>query len=174
MTTPLEKIRNKTSETIQTEEMYEYPQSIREFLSKNGYPDFDRKYTNRSPRSFIAFSRYIPYHIDDREYGARNEEFNNIYYTHLNDPLVNEFIDAYIEDGQFWVHPFRKFERYDLIAERYYSNDVDWWVIPLFNKVSDPFEATLNFNVLRIPYLGFIERLNNESIYNWDGGQNII
>jgi hypothetical protein len=172
--TTLSEIKNKTSNTKKIDELYEYPEAIRRYLADNGYPKFDNKYTNRSPRDYIAFSNYIPYDIDDREFGAKHESFNNIYYTYLNDPIVEEFINAYIEDGQFFVHPYRTFERYDLISIRYYDNDRDWWVIPLFNKITDPFEATLNFNVLRIPYLGFIERLNNDPIFNWDGGQNII
>ena len=170
----LSDIKNKTSDTLQKDELYEYPQSIRLFLAENGYPTFDKEYTNRSSRDYMRFSMYIPYTIDDREFGSRYDELSNIYYTFLNDPIVDEFIQAYIDDGQFWVHPYRKFERYDLISLRYYDNDRDWWVIPLFNKISDPFEGTLDFNVLRIPYLGFIEKLNNDVFYNWNGGENII
>jgi len=174
MSTSLRNVKNKTDNTRKTEDLYEYPHSIRLFLADNRYPKFDKKYTNRSPRDYMAFLNYIPYNIDDREYSSKHEEFCNIYYNYLNDKSVDEYIEAYIEEGQFWVHPYRKFERYDTIAYRYYGQDQDWWVIPLFNKVSDLFEASLNFNVLRIPYLGFIEKLGSTPLYNWTGGENIL
>lgn len=167
-------ITNNTKESLQLEELYEYPHSIREFLSSRGYPKFDKKNPHRNKRDWLKQLMIIPYDIQDREYGGRKMDVSNLYLTFIDQPYIDNLIKAFIEDGEYQVHPYKKFERWDLISKHYYGNVHDWWVIPLFNKISDPFDATLDFNILRIPFAGFVNRIEHSFFYNFRGGEEIL
>jgi hypothetical protein len=158
MALTLSDIKNKTKSARNAEEMRQYPMAIREyFASERGR--MDGLYNNRPTDAQIQRYRSIKYPVDDRDYGSPNEEICNIYLNLLNTKEVNEIIDEMIFEREWVFHPIRPFETWTTISLRYYADPDMFWLILLFNRISDPFTALQNFNMIRIPNESFVQRI---------------
>ncbi len=167
--TTLKQIQNKTTESRQYDQLKEYPLAIRKYLSGTSVK-FDNPYYNRSTDAQLRFLSTIKYDMQDRDYGSNNEDIANIYLNMLNSKGVQELIDSYIFNRQWVYHPVRKFEKWNTLSHIYYNEQNYYWLILVFNRIVDPFQDLLNFNLVRIPNLTFLNDLPSSFVFRYTGG----
>lgn len=165
----ISKIKNKTATSRRNDTLKEFPISIRQYLT-SGVTKFDKKFFNRGTADQLRFFNTVKYDVSDREFGGNNLEITNIYLNMLNSKETNEVIDQYLFN-KFWVfHPVRKFEKWNTLSKMYYNDETNYWLILLFNKIVDPFQDLLNFNMVRIPNLSLLNDLPTDFTYRFTGG----
>lgn len=169
MSVNISTIKNTSQTSRVNDTLKKFPMAIRQYLS-NGKTRFDKSFFNRSTNEFLRFFTTVKYDMDDRDYGSKNTEITNIYLNMLNSKEVNDLIDLYVFN-KFWVyHPIRKFESWNTLSNIYYNDETYYWMILIFNKITDPFTALLNFNIIRIPQFSFLNDLPSEFAYRFTGG----
>jgi len=162
-------IKNKSKDSRLYDNLKEFPMSLRKYLS-SGKNTFDKKYFNRGTDSQMRFMTSAKYNMSDRDFGSNNIDIANIYYNILNSKEVQDLIDEYVLN-RYWVyHPVRKFEKWNILSKIYYFTDEYYWLIILFNRIVDPFQDLLNFNIVRIPNISFIQEMPSNFRYNFTGG----
>jgi len=169
MSTNLSTIKNKTHDSRLYDTLKEFPMAMRKYLS-SGKTTFDKKYFNRGTDSQMRFLFSAKYNMTDREFGSNNVDIANIYYNIMNSKEVSDIIDQYIFDRLWVYHPVRKFEKWNILSKIYYGTDDYFWLILLFNRIVDPFQDLLNFNIVRIPNLSFLQELPSDFNYDFSGG----
>lgn len=151
----LSEIRNKTQQQRNWDELRQYPPAIRDYMSRDK-GDFDPRYDNRKNDTFLQRFKGVKYPLLDRDFGSPNEDVCNIFQNLYNDKRINEMIDQYTFERKWVYHPVRPFEKWHNVSQTYYNNEAYFWVILLFNRIVDPFQALLDFNLVRVPNLEFI------------------
>jgi len=162
-------IKNKTQNSRLYDTLKEFPMSLRQYLS-NGKTQFDKTYFNRGTDAQLRFLSTAKYNMTDRDLGENNTDIANVYYNMLNSKSISDLIDDYIFN-KFWVyHPVRKFEKWNTLSNIYYNSEDYYWMILVFNKIVDPFQDLLHFNVVRIPNFSFLNDIPSEFTYQFTGG----
>lgn len=169
MATSLSTIKNKTKQSRQYDTLKGFPVAMRQYLS-SGAARFDKKFFNRGTADQLRFFDSVKYDIDDRDFGGNNLEITNIYLNMLNSKDVHDLIEEYLFNKLWVFHPVRKFEKWNTLASIYYNDESLYWIILVFNRIVDPFQDLLNFNIVRIPNNNFLNDLPTEFIYRFTGG----
>jgi hypothetical protein len=164
----LSDIKNKTSESLDLDDLRQLPISIRDYFSRTK-TKFDALYNNRSTDTYLQRFRSTKYPVQDRLYGSPNEEICNIYLNILNSKEVNDLIDDYIFNNKWVYHPVRKFDRWTTISRYYYSEDRYFWLLLMFNRIADPFQSLLNFNMIRVANQEIIQSIPYRDVFNFRG-----
>ena len=166
----LSKLKNSTEESRQWDEMRQYPPALRKFFAQSK-AKFDRNYDNRKTNQWIQRTLSTKYPIQDRTYGSPNEDICNIFYNLYNDKEINQIIEDYTFERRWIYHPVRSFEKWTDIARNYYRDDGLFWLILVFNRITDPFQALLDFNIVRIPNIDFLQELPYSYTYDFTSAQ---
>lgn len=153
--TSLSNIRNKTKQQRNWDELRQLPSSIRDYFARDK-GNFDKSYDNRNNDTFLQRFKGVKYPVKDREFGSPNEDICNIFQNLFNERRINNLIEQYTFDRKWVYHPVRPFEKWQNISQTYYNNEAYFWVILVFNRITDPFHALTDFNIVRIPNLQFI------------------
>ena len=159
----------RTKETRNFDDLRQLPVALREFYSSQK-GKFDALYDNRQTSAFLQRFKTIKYSISDREYGSPNENICNIFFNIINDKEVQELIDQMTFDRQWVFHPVRAFDKWNTIAEQYYESEELYWIILVFNRITDPFTALTDFNIVRIPNIDFLYRMPYRTEFEFTGG----
>jgi len=162
-------IKNKTSESRLYDNLKEFPIALRQYLS-NGKTQFDKTFFNRATDSQLRLFNTIKYNVTDREFGGNNIDITNIYLNLANSKEVQTLIDEYIFSKSWVFHPVRKFEKWNILSNIYYNTEDYYWIILLFNRIVDPFTDLLNFNIVRIPNISFLNDIPTPSSFKYVGG----
>lgn len=158
-------IKNKTKNTIDDDKIRQLPFAIRMFSSPESNK-FDKYYTNRPTNTFLTRFTTVKYPVTDRQFGNANEPICNIFLNQLNQPAINNIIEEYLDAKKWVYHPVRSFEKWHNISKLYYDEEKHFWVILLFNRITDPFKSLQDFNMIRVPSLDIISRI--EYRYQFD------
>lgn len=162
-------IKSTTKDSRLYDTLKEFPMSMRQYLS-TGKTRFDKPFFNRGTDAQLRFFTTAKYNITDRDYGGNNIDITNIYYNMLNSKEVSDLIDDYVFN-KFWVyHPVRKFEKWNTLANIYYNDESYYWMLLVFNRITNPFTALLDFNIIRIPNFSLLNEIPSEFSYRFSGG----
>ena len=112
----------------------------------------------------------MKYPVIDRDYGSPNEDLCNIFFNIIADKETQELIDQMIFDRKWIFHPVRKFDKWHTISRRYYGDENLFWIILVFNRITDPFVALTDFNIIRIPNLDFLYNMPYRTEFEFTGG----
>jgi len=73
-----------------------------------------------------------------------------------------KLIEAYKTDIKYYEeYTITSFDRWDILADKFYGNVNLWWIIAIFNSIIDPFasfEVGKKINVIKSQYLPEILR----------------
>lgn len=163
------KIKNKTKQSLNYDELRALPYALREYYSSS-LGRYDREYRNRQRDGFLTRFNYIKYNISDRTFGGTNMNFCNIFMNATKSKQVNDAIEEFTFNRQWFYHPVKPFESWNIISKKYYNNEDYFWMILLFNKILDPFTALENFNMIRIPFINFLYRVREDITLDFEGG----
>jgi len=159
----------RTKETRNFDDLRQLPVSLREFYSsKSG--KFDRLYDNRRTSDFLQRFKTMKYPILDRDYGSPNGDMCNIFFNIICDREVQDLIDQMTFDRKWIYHPVRKFDMWHTISLKYYNTEDLFWIILTFNRITDPFTALTDFNIVRIPNIEFLYRMPYRTDFEFTGG----
>jgi hypothetical protein len=168
----IKNVLNKSRVTFENEILRQLPLALREFASPNDNK-FDQNYDNRSLDEFLSYSSSVKYPIQDTNYGSPNVVLCNIFLNQFNSSNVDDIIEDYIENKLWVYHPVRSFEKWHNISELYYNVQRYFWVLLIFNRITDPFQSLRDLNIIRVPYVSFISQLKNRFNFNFSNSQDI-
>jgi len=170
MPTSLSSIKNKTKDALDLDDLRQMPIAIRDyFYGKKA--NFDNPYDNRKNDTFLQRFKSVRYPVADSLYGSPNEEIANVFLNIFTDQRVLDLIESYTFNKQWTYHPVRPFDKWNSISQIYYEDEDYYWVILVFNKITDPFQSLLNFNMVRIPYPSFVQDLPYRTLYDYKGAR---
>jgi hypothetical protein len=170
MSITLSNIKNKSKEALDLNNLRQLPISIRDYFHRK-QAKFDNVYDNRDTDAYLQRFKSVRYPIADRLYGSPNEEIANIFLNMYQSQEILDIIDEYIFNKQWIYHPVRKFDKWTTISELYYGSEEYFWTLLLFNKIADPFQDLLNFNMIRVPHESFTTVLPYRTLYDYQGAR---
>ena len=169
MSISLSDVQNKTQKTRDFEDLRKLPFALREYYSQQKHR-FDELYDRRTD-TYLKRFRMIKYKLYDRQYGNPNADIANIYWNIFNEKSVQDLIDELLFDRKWFYHPVRKFDKWHTVSEYYYQQPDYYWLLLVFNRISDPFQALQDFNIIRVPFMEFLERLPYKTTFDFSGGK---
>jgi hypothetical protein len=168
----IKNVLNKSRATFENDILRQLPLALREFASPNDNK-FDAGYDNRSLDEYLQYFSSVKYPIQDTNFGSPNSVVCNIFLNQLNFTNVDDIIEEFIENKLWVYHPVRSFEKWHNISELYYSEQRYYWVLLLFNRITDPFQALKDLNIIRVPFTSFVSQLKNRFNFNFSNSQDI-
>lgn len=163
----LEMFKKSTKESREYDNLRQYPISIRKYRQDSSYK-FDRPYSYRPTDSFLQSFSITKYPISDRNFGGPNIDICNIFLNIFNQPEVNQIIESKIDRREWIYHPVRSFEKWDTLSKTYYNDGSYFWLILLFNRISDPFRSLQDLSIVRIPNFDFLQELPSEIRFRFE------
>lgn len=154
----LETLKTSTKESREYNNLRQYPLAIRKFRQDPSMK-FDSPYAYRPSDSFLQSFFITKYPISDRDFGGPNSNFCNIFLNLLNQPEVDQLIEDKIESKEWIYHPVRSFEKWNTLSKMYYNDESYFWMILLFNRITDPFRSLQDLSIVRIPNFDFLQQL---------------
>jgi hypothetical protein len=162
----IEYLKNTTEESRTFDSLRQLPISIRRFIQSNSRA-FDADFNNRASDTMLSLFTRVKYPITDRTFGSPNADICNIFLNMFNQPEINELIEDMVFNREWIFHPVRPFEKWHNLSKRYYGNESYFWLILLFNRVTDPFRDLQDFNIVRIPNFTFLGRLPSRMEFDY-------
>jgi len=90
-----------------------------------------------------------PYGLDKKTYRHRGKTVTTILHSNKFDTIITNIQKAYKYDVAYLPAGLK--QRPDLIANDYYGNPSNWWLILFVNNIKDPFEELQEMKRIILP-----------------------